>query len=226
MLSDPLDPLFAPTGYTVFYQRALFQTMQRNINEAFIKLKKLKTYQDMHPFREKLIKYMEKFTRTSFRVERIRLHGNYILENLYFSGKEFFITNFGGNPTLSFAERKYKRSPLRDIAAMLVSIGEASFEALDKIKLRGQVPSHSIDRFEEWALLWSAYIGSTFLRAYLRKAEEHPFMLLDKKEIDFLIGIFFLEKCGEKIIQSENHINTYCVLIKHWLQIYEATEST
>lgn len=222
MYSAPHDPDFAPIGYTLFHQRSLFQVMRRKANEAFSRLRKSENFSDIQPFKEKVLKCMTQFPHTRFDVERIRIHGNFILENLYYTGRDILITNFGGDQSLVYAERKYKRAALRDIVSMLLSIAEASFEAIEKLKLRGIIAALDSHKFNKWALVWAVWIGSSFLRAYLRKLGSCPFLPKSRNEIDFLVGIFLLERCVEKIADpSTVKIEASKFFLQHWLPIYE-----
>lgn len=223
LLSERIKPDFAPVKFTLFYQRSLYQNMRRKVNEAFTRLRKNGKFPEIVESQEKFFKCMEPLTQHLFSVERMRYHGNYILENLYYTGRDFLITNFGGNPTLTYAERKYKRSPLRDCTSMLLSITEAGFEAVDKMKRQGFVSDHNLDVFNNWALVWSIWAGSSFLRAYFRKLGENcPFLLPKKQEVDFIIGLFLLDRCVEKLSDpSTQNVLPCCRMIHYWLPIYE-----
>ena len=45
---------------------------------------------------------------------RIRHHGDYHLEQVLYTGKDFYIIDFEGDPARSLNERRMKRSPLRE----------------------------------------------------------------------------------------------------------------
>ena len=61
----------------------------------------------------------------SFRSQRIRCHGDYTLEQLLFTGKDFVIMDFEGEPGRTIGERRVKRSPLWDVASMVRSLDDA-----------------------------------------------------------------------------------------------------
>jgi maltose alpha-D-glucosyltransferase / alpha-amylase len=215
-------PDFTPLPYTLFYQRSLLQIMRRKINEAFARLKRLEQFAEMLPLKEKLLKFMGRFPSVLLGLARMRIHGNFVLENLSYTGKEILITHFGGDLSLSLVERRYKRSALRDVAAMLFSIADASFEAIEKLKHRGLIADHDLQRYTQWAHFWAIWIGTSFLRAYLRKLKNAPFLPKSHQEIDFIVGIFLLERCLEEIADPEiSKIEAACYTLQQWLPIYE-----
>ena len=177
MGSEPIDPNFAPVPFSLFYQRSIYQTMRRKLTEASLKLEKLGHLIIKEPY----LKQLEALPRHKLDEVRQRCHGNYRLEHLHYTGKEFLIANFEGKPEYSFHERRYKRSPLIDCASMLLSFAEASVEAIERLQARGIVHDEEMRSAYQWAHLWSLWIGSSFLRAYFRILKEKR-----TPEIDFL----------------------------------------
>lgn len=52
----------------------------------------------------------------------IRCHGDYHLDQVLLADGDYVFIDFEGEPELSVGERQLKRSPLRDVAAMIRSL--------------------------------------------------------------------------------------------------------
>lgn len=196
-------PDFSPIPFTLFHQRSIYQTMRRKSLEAFTCLRKLKQVEDIEKLQGIFLKKIQNIPHDLWTGQRIRYHGNFILENLMHSGNDFFATHFGGRALLSEAERKYKRSPLRDVASMLYSITEVAFEAAEKMHTQGLITD--IHQAHQSALGWSMWVGTTFLRAYLKEVKSLPCIPHSSQEIDLMMTIFLCECCFDVITSQKAH---------------------
>ena len=82
---------------------------------------------------------------------RIRHHGDYQLSNVLYTGSDWVITNFEGDPYRPLSERRMKRSGLRDVATML-----RSFHYVSMPRCSARSPASSPSReahpqLEKWA---------------------------------------------------------------------------
>ncbi len=50
---------------------------------------------------------------------RIRIHGDYHLGQVLFTGNDFIVIDFEGEPLQSINNRRLKHSPLKDVAGMM-----------------------------------------------------------------------------------------------------------
>jgi maltose alpha-D-glucosyltransferase/alpha-amylase len=120
----------------------------------------------------------------------LRIHGNYYLEQILFTGKDVSILHFGGDPSRSFSERRIKRSPLRDVAGIIRSFHYAAHENL----LSNRVRPEDVDKLKPYAPLWTHYMTSFFMQAYLEAVNGASFIPKDNNDLSMLMEIYLLER--------------------------------
>ncbi len=94
---------------------------------------------------------------------KIRIHGDYHLGQALYTGKDFVILDFEGEPARALSERKLKRSALRDVAGMMRSFQYAAYSALWQPAMRVE----DVPFLERWADTWYRQMSSVFLHSYL-----------------------------------------------------------
>jgi maltose alpha-D-glucosyltransferase/alpha-amylase len=125
---------------------------------------------------------------------RIRCHGDYHLGQVLWTGKDFVIIDFEGEPARPVSERRIKRSPLRDVAGMLRSFEYAALTGLQqRLQMNGRADTPS-PTMEPWARYWERWAASRFLRAYLETAQAGNFLPTDPKELGVLLDMYLLQK--------------------------------
>jgi maltose alpha-D-glucosyltransferase / alpha-amylase len=125
---------------------------------------------------------------------RIRQHGDFQLSNLIYSGNDWVITNFEGDPYRSIGERRIKRSALRDVACMLRSLHYVSHAALF-----GDVPGIIASReghptIERWARTWYRWMSCIFLKQYRESASGADFLPARAPEFQIMLNAYLLER--------------------------------
>jgi maltose alpha-D-glucosyltransferase/alpha-amylase len=85
---------------------------------------------------------------------------------VWLSNNDFLIANYGGAPGQTWAERRRKQPPLRDVAGMLLSFSQAAAAALDEVTVDSP---ESCGTLECHAEEWHALATRHFFRSY-RKA--------------------------------------------------------
>jgi maltose alpha-D-glucosyltransferase/alpha-amylase len=105
-----------------------------------------------------------------------------------FTGKDFVIIDFEGEPGFSFSERRLKKSPMKDVAGMMRSFHYAAF---GKLLLNENYRDRDLELLMQAAEQWQHYVGRFYLGAYMDKMGMGTNLSEDQ---DILIRTFLIEK--------------------------------
>ena len=119
---------------------------------------------------------------------RIRCHGDYHLGQVLWTGSDYVVTDFEGEPARPLHERRLKQSPLYDVAGMLRSFDYASWTAL------GNRSSDDQRNLESWARYWSRWVRARFLGEYLTQMNEAALLPPSPNDAARLLTVYQLEK--------------------------------
>jgi maltose alpha-D-glucosyltransferase/alpha-amylase len=129
---------------------------------------------------------------------RIRHHGDYHLGQVLYTGEDFVIIDFEGEPARPLDERRMKRAAMRDVAGMIRSFQYAAYSA---IRNRAGVPETA----DAWAGFWTAWVSRAFAEAYFGSAAGRPFLPDDESERKLLFDVFVLEKALYEVAYELNN---------------------
>jgi maltose alpha-D-glucosyltransferase/alpha-amylase len=145
----------------------------------------------------KLLDYVRSLSRRPLTAQVTRHHGDYHLGQVLYTGADFVIIDFEGEPARSLQERRQKHSPLRDVAGMLRSFHYAAyaslFEQAGNDKQDGQAGGPSVS-LEPWAQAWYRWVSAVFAQHYLGTAGEAIFLPRAQEDLRGLLDIYLLEK--------------------------------
>ncbi len=147
----------------------------------------------------------EPLRETAVSAARIRHHGDYHLGQVLYTGSDFMIIDFEGEPARTLQERRLKALAMRDIAGMVRSFQYAAFAALF-----GQVPGvpsggADASRVEAWAAYWTAWVSAEFLRAYFEEAKGLHSVPESDRERRLLLDAFLLQKALYELAYELNN---------------------
>ncbi|MFH0997499.1 MAG: maltose alpha-D-glucosyltransferase [Pseudomonadota bacterium] len=195
-------PEFKPEAFSKLYQRALYQSMRNQVGKALPLLRRQfnRLPEVLRPIaisimkREKdLMNRFKALLETKITAMRIRCHGDYHLGQVLFTGSDFIIIDFEGEPASTITERRIKRSALRDVAGMLRSFHYAAQAALLGRQETG-IPPEAVAEIEHWAEFWQRWVSAEFLKSYLQEAGGSRFIPGNRNELRVLLGVLLLEK--------------------------------
>jgi len=197
------DPDFVPESLSPFYQRSLYQSMRSLTGQVFQLLRKrlpeipeaLRDDAEQLLGREEMIlKRFQSILDRRSTAMLIRCHGDYHLGQLLYTGKDFVIIDFEGEPARPLSERRIKRCALRDVAGMLRSFHYAAYATLFNHRISVTVRPEDIAALEPWARFWYLWVSAAFLKAYLAGASLVPFLPQGRDELQVLLDAHLLEK--------------------------------
>ena len=198
--SDQTAPDFKPEPMSALTQRGLYQSI-RNLRSTTFRLARerlrylpastAEIVRGVLALEPKVIKAFHTLLERRITCSRIRCHGDFHLGQVLFTGKDFVVIDFEGEPARSLAERRRRRLALQDVAGMLRSFHYAAHTVLAQHVASGLDPAVG----ERWVRFWYTWVASAYLKAYLKRAGEAAFLPRTAPETDALLHIFLLEKC-------------------------------
>jgi trehalose synthase-fused probable maltokinase len=132
--------------------------------------------------------------------QRIRCHGDYHLGQILWTGSDYILTDFEGEPARPLHERRLKHSPLYDVAGMLRSFDYASWTAL-----ANRQPEETRHELEPWTTYWSRWVRARFLQEYLSHVHYAPFWPESSKDAARLLTVYQLEKAVYELAYELNN---------------------
>ena len=207
------EPDFAPEPFSGFHRRSLYQSMRNLAGQVLRTLKRaLKRLPDeLRDTAEVLLERKDTFMEVFRRILevrdpglRFRIHGDLHLGQVLFTGKDFILIDFEGEPARPLSERRKKGSPLRDVAGMLRSFHYAAHAALFRQQAVGMTNGMAPEQAENLFEFWNGWVASAFLDAYLEPAREGGF-LPDLEELPALLETYVLEKAVYELGYELNH---------------------
>jgi maltose alpha-D-glucosyltransferase / alpha-amylase len=193
------DPAFAPEPFTAMYQRSLYQSIRSLASRVLRRMRS--RFAEAEGAEELLERENEVFGRLdallrAARIEgmRIRIHGDLHLGQVLWTGSDFVIIDFEGEPARSLSERRIKRSPLADVAGMLRSFDYAAEQALRAPSTAMLVPDDPGAVLQDWARAWRRWTSAAFLGRYLQVAADGRLVPADPEQAGRLLDALVLEK--------------------------------
>src|SRR5438874_1263688 len=181
LASDAGDPVFCAEAPSVEALGLLTATVDEEIERIFLALPDDEDALEPIAGRgEEVREHLRMLTYTGDAGQYIRTHGDYHLGQTMWAGDDWVILDFEGEPARSLAERRRKRSPLRDVAGMLRSFAYAS-NAVSL--LRGVYPPDG----------WEERARSEFLSGYFETVDS-SLLPAGQAAIERLLAVFELEK--------------------------------
>ncbi len=203
LASAPDDPDFAPQQFSEADLQAFAKSALRLQTANFDLLRRLRTGMPDHSRQEAdSVLKLEEIARRRFQhlaglkisATVTRIHGDYHLGQVLFTGKDFVIIDFEGEPARPLEERRKKRSPLQDVAGMLRSFHYAAYAPLLQQQSGESSTQEQLQTLVHYAQYWQKWVSATFLKTYLEVSGNSSFIPQDREELALLLDLYLLDK--------------------------------
>ncbi|MDR4987932.1 MAG: maltose alpha-D-glucosyltransferase [Bacteroidales bacterium] len=205
-------PAFAPEKFSVLYQKSLYQAFRTYIMKSFrtIRSNAQNIPEDYKDALEDMMRQADDFLNDVRRVlesgklssVKCRLHGNYKLDKVLFTGNDFVITDFEGQLESSFSVRKIKHSPLRDVASMITSFHFAIHKGYTKRK--EYVPVNA-NYLRPLVNQWYRNVSEVFVKVYAETLAGSQLIPDDMHQVNDLVNMYMLEKAVQELNYFVRH---------------------
>lgn len=200
--SDSDDPAFAPEPFTMQFQNRL-ETSLAELTRRTLRLLRARMANVPAEYKDKSAEItargqdiVRRFRTLSVPIEamRVRIHGDYHLGQVLYTGSDFVIIDFEGEPARPLAERRIKQSPLQDVAGMLRSFHYAAFAPLLAPPIGSSVSPGRIAELNRWAEAWSRSAAKRFLGQYYETSGAARYLPTGAQERTKLLDTYLLAK--------------------------------
>jgi maltose alpha-D-glucosyltransferase/alpha-amylase len=203
LASDTEHPDFAPEPFSLLYQRSLYQTMRNHSSRTFQTLRR--QLKELSPsvadetlkvldLQNEVLSRFRSIVSRKITASRTRIHGDFHLGQVLYTGRDYVIIDFEGEPARPLTERRIKRSPLRDVAGMLRSFHYAAYTSLFGYLGSSQIRPEDLAQLEPWARMWNIWVSSTYMKAYLEHSMPAGLLPTERAELHILLNIYLLAK--------------------------------
>lgn len=203
------DPAFAAEVCSSSYIQSRVQAMQQSAIRALTLLRdRLCTLPEIKQAQAQVVLGQQSLIldrlgslgKSPLTAMRIRCHGDYHLGQVLYTGEDFVIIDYEGEPARPLAERRAKHIPVVDLAGMVRSFHYAAHAAL---RQRGEF--QTTQSLISWAEQWYQSARTAFLRGYHAIAGEAPFSPRSHQEFHLLLDRHLLHKALYELAYELNN---------------------
>jgi maltose alpha-D-glucosyltransferase / alpha-amylase len=209
------DPAFRLEAFTMDYQEEMYHAMRDLSDQAFLLMR---GHLDKLPesardeaarlvsLQDDVAGRFDALRRHPIEAKRSRCHGDYHLGQVLYTGSDFMIIDFEGEPVRSLQERRRKHSPLKDVAGMLRSFHYAAYSGLFSHVERHRVrDAADVRDLEYWADLWHYWVSVAYLSTYLERLGKTEMLPNNESDLRIVLDAHLLEKAVYELVYELNN---------------------
>jgi maltose alpha-D-glucosyltransferase/alpha-amylase len=148
---------------------------------------------------QELLHQLGSLTTEKIEAWRIRIHGDYHLGQVLFTGNDFVMIDFEGEPQRPLSERRIKRIALRDVAGMLRSYQYTTLMALRTAIETGVEEADHAALLADWADTINRWLAASFLRGYLDAVDGHLLVPANERHLRWMLDAYQLDKAAYEL---------------------------
>ncbi len=171
------DGAFAPEPFTVFDQRSVYETMRKQIKLAVLNQEALSSSE------KEMLEIIKVFLKHRFALAKIRIHGDYELDKLMNTGKDFLVCDF--------RKSSMKKLVMSDLADMTLSFTEAAYTALHQ---SSTLRNEEVEAMKPWAEIWGQSMSCHFIEEYKATLGNSPLVPSSGEEFRALLKAYLLDR--------------------------------
>lgn len=203
LASQPEDPVFGLEPFSPAYRQHLQRDMHKLAETIFQLLRQhiaslpaasQETARQVLALEESIVQNFDALLESDISALRQRIHGDYHLGQVLYTGDDFMIIDFEGEPARPLSERRQKGSPLQDVAGMLRSFHYAAYAAYFHMINGPDCSAQTMVDLEAWARCWHLWVSVAYLQTYLEVADGAPFIPAERGELKALLDAYLLSK--------------------------------
>jgi maltose alpha-D-glucosyltransferase/alpha-amylase len=211
LASEKIDKDFVPESFSRLYQRSVYQSLRSLLKRVITAVNHKKKrvpeeeralYQQVLDLEEPILGQFATITKAKIDAQKIRIHGDYHLGQVLFTGKDFVIIDLEGEPARPLGERRLKYSAFRDVAGMVRSF---HYAVSQQFLLHTRTRPEDAEALRKPVEVWYAYAAGIFLSAYLETVDSAGFVPRDRDNLRRLLNIFLLEKAVYEVNYELNN---------------------
>jgi maltose alpha-D-glucosyltransferase/alpha-amylase len=196
LASEKDDPAFAPEALTAMDRQAMSHAARALAKRSFRQARGLARTAEVAEVlarSDEVLERLRLLAAIRTRMQRIRVHGDFHLGQVLWTGKDFVVVDFEGEPARSLGQRRLKRPALVDVAGMVRSFHYAARGASLRVTHSlGGVRDPAV--LEPWLALWYQVVSGVYLHAYLDQAGGADFLPPLGDELASMLDFLLLDK--------------------------------
>ncbi len=201
------------------YLRSVFQTMRslaiQNLRLLRKQIKNLPP--DLAPVAQRvgelepvILQHYRQLVDQKFTAGRIRIHGDFHLGKVLWTGRDFVFLDFEGDANHPISERRIKRSPLRDVARMVRSFHHAAYAGFEQQVKLGVIARENLPKFEPWVRHWNRAVTRAYLQAYCEKLRGSGILPEDEDKLRMMLLAYLINQVihelGDELRRQSDHV--------------------